>query len=158
ANRNCPKNNRKKLTGYVKKDDQSSFNGLIYDGSECSIGDNMECKIRGIGKIRVKLKDGSSFMLHNVRYIHELKRNLKSLGTLEKEGYTVKLQSDKVKVINGSRVVLSGTRRDNCVYSLDGHAVTGELNAIVEEKNSCAGLAQKTRTYQGGGIKGVGKA
>nr|GEW98980.1 retrovirus-related Pol polyprotein from transposon TNT 1-94 [Tanacetum cinerariifolium] len=97
-----------------------------------------ECKIRGIGKVRVQLKDRSSFMLHNVRYIPELKRNLISLGTLEKVGYSVKLQSDKVKVINGSRVILSGIRRDNCVYSLDGHAMAGELNASVEEKDSLA--------------------
>ncbi|GKC95172.1 retrovirus-related pol polyprotein from transposon TNT 1-94, partial [Tanacetum coccineum] len=69
-------------------------------------------------------------------YIPELKRNLISPGTLEKEGYTIKLQSGKVKVINGSRVVLSRTRRDNCVYFLDGHAVAGELNANVEEKDS----------------------
>nr|GEZ18785.1 zinc finger, CCHC-type [Tanacetum cinerariifolium] len=34
-------------------------------------------------------------------------------------------KSGKIKVINGSRIVLSGTRRDNCVYSLDGHAVAG---------------------------------
>ncbi|GJS09741.1 retrovirus-related pol polyprotein from transposon TNT 1-94 [Tanacetum coccineum] len=62
------------------------------------LGDNREYKIRAIGKVRVQLKDGSSFMLHNVRYIPELKRNLISLGTLEKEGYTVKLQSGKIKV------------------------------------------------------------
>ncbi|GJT15968.1 ribonuclease H-like domain-containing protein [Tanacetum coccineum] len=31
------------------------------------------------------------------RYIPELKRNLISLGTLEKEGYTIKLKSGKVK-------------------------------------------------------------
>nr|GEV53835.1 putative ribonuclease H-like domain-containing protein [Tanacetum cinerariifolium] len=31
------------------------------------LGDNRECKIRGIGNVRVQLKDGSSFMLHNVR-------------------------------------------------------------------------------------------
>ncbi|GKF58033.1 retrovirus-related pol polyprotein from transposon TNT 1-94, partial [Tanacetum coccineum] len=73
-----------------------------------------------------------------LRYIPELKRNLISLGTLEKEGYTVKMQSGKIKVINSSRVVLSGTRRDNCVYSLDGRAVAGELNASVEEKYSLA--------------------
>ncbi|GKA53965.1 retrovirus-related pol polyprotein from transposon TNT 1-94 [Tanacetum coccineum] len=36
------------------------------------------------------------------------------------------------------RVVLSRTRRDNCVYSLDDHAVAGELNASVEEKDSLA--------------------
>ncbi|GKD25635.1 retrovirus-related pol polyprotein from transposon TNT 1-94, partial [Tanacetum coccineum] len=104
---------------------------------------NKECKIRGIGKVRVQLKDGSSFVLHNVRYIPELKRNLISLGTLEKEGYTVKLQSGKVKVINGSRVILSGIRRDNCVYSLDGHAMAGELNASVEEKDSLAQVWHK---------------
>ncbi|GJT08978.1 retrovirus-related pol polyprotein from transposon TNT 1-94 [Tanacetum coccineum] len=39
------------------------------------------------------------------------------------------------------RVVLSGIRRDKCVYSLDGHAMTDELNASVEEKDS---LAQKS--------------
>nr|GEZ54801.1 retrovirus-related Pol polyprotein from transposon TNT 1-94 [Tanacetum cinerariifolium] len=32
--RNCPKNNRKKSSGYVNKDDQPSSSGSIYDGSE----------------------------------------------------------------------------------------------------------------------------
>ncbi|GKE92291.1 retrovirus-related pol polyprotein from transposon TNT 1-94, partial [Tanacetum coccineum] len=36
------------------------------------------------------------------------------------------------------KVVLSGTPRANCVYSLDGYVVTGELNASVEEKESLA--------------------
>ncbi|GJS07277.1 retrovirus-related pol polyprotein from transposon TNT 1-94 [Tanacetum coccineum] len=157
--RNCLKNNRKKSTGYAKKDEQPSSSGSTYDDSEvmvvmsaqalldwimdsgCSyhmtprldilfdflecdggsvqLGDNRECKIRGIGKVRVQLKDGSSFVLHNVRYIPELKRNLISLGTLEKEGYTIKLQSGKVKVING------------------------ELNASVEEKDSLAQVWHK---------------
>ncbi|GJW02661.1 retrotransposon protein, putative, ty1-copia subclass [Tanacetum coccineum] len=138
--RNCPKNNRKKSTGYAQKDEQPSSSGSTYDdyevmmvmsaqaqalldwilhsgcsyymtprldilfdfiecdGGRVQLGDNRECKIKGIGKMRVQLKDGSSFVLHNVRYIPELKRNLISLGTLEKEGYTVKMQSGKVKV------------------------------------------------------------
>ncbi|GJW90155.1 hypothetical protein Tco_0167708 [Tanacetum coccineum] len=54
----------------------------------------------------------------------ELRRNLISLGTLEKVGFTVKMPSGKIKVIKGSLVVLSGTRRANCVYTLDGQAVT----------------------------------
>ncbi|GJS64523.1 retrotransposon protein, putative, ty1-copia subclass [Tanacetum coccineum] len=119
------------------------FDFLECDGGSVQLGDNRECKIRGIGKVRLQLKDGSSFVLHNVRYIPELKRNLISLGTLEKEGYTVKMQSGKVKVINGSRVILSGIRRDNCVYSLDGHAMVSELNASVEEKNSLAQVWHK---------------
>nr|GEX20730.1 retrotransposon protein, putative, Ty1-copia subclass [Tanacetum cinerariifolium] len=69
--------------------------------------------------------------------IPELKRNLISLETLEKEGYTVKLQSGKVKVINGSRVILSRIQRDNCVYSLDGHAMAGagKAGAVWQEKS-----------------------
>ncbi|GKC36281.1 retrovirus-related pol polyprotein from transposon TNT 1-94 [Tanacetum coccineum] len=74
------------------------FDFLECDGGSVQLGDNRECKIRGIGKVRLQLKDGSSFALHNVRYILELKRNLISLGTLEKEGYTVKMQSGKIKL------------------------------------------------------------
>ncbi|GKB51925.1 zinc finger, CCHC-type containing protein [Tanacetum coccineum] len=181
--RNCPKNNRKKSTGYVKKDEQPSSSGSTYDDSKvmmvmsiqalldwimdlgCSyhmtprldilfnflkcdggsvqLGDNMECKIRGIGKVRIQLRDRSSFVLHNVKYYPELKRNLISLETLKKEGFTVKLQSGKVMVINGSRVFLSGIRIDNCVYSLDGHAMADELNASVKEKDSLAQVWHK---------------
>nr|GEV11308.1 retrotransposon protein, putative, Ty1-copia subclass [Tanacetum cinerariifolium] len=101
------------------------FDFLECDGGSVQLGDNRECKIKGIGKVRTQLRDGSSFVLHNVRYILELKKNLISLGTLEKEGFTVKLQSGIVKVINGSMVVLSGIRRDNCIYSLDGHVMAG---------------------------------
>ncbi|GKB90437.1 zinc finger, CCHC-type containing protein [Tanacetum coccineum] len=39
-------------------------------------------------------------------------------------GFTVKMQLGKIKVIKGSLVVLSGTRRANCVYTLDGQEVT----------------------------------
>nr|GEZ68867.1 retrotransposon protein, putative, Ty1-copia subclass [Tanacetum cinerariifolium] len=55
---------------------------------------------------------------------------------------------------DGSRVILSGIRRDNCVYSLDGHAMTCELNASVEEKDS---LAQLVENQTGGTVKKLRK-
>ncbi|GKC22650.1 retrovirus-related pol polyprotein from transposon TNT 1-94 [Tanacetum coccineum] len=119
--RNCPENNRKKSTGYVKKDEQPSSSGSTYKDYENAMG--VVYSWVTTGRVRSEV----------------LARNLISLGTLEKEGFTVKLQSGKVKVINGSRVVLFGIRRDNCVYYLDGHAMANELNASVEEKD---GLAQ----------------
>ncbi|GKB61405.1 zinc finger, CCHC-type containing protein [Tanacetum coccineum] len=95
--RNCPKNNRKKSIGYIKKDDQPSSSGSFMTFLEGYDGDE---------------QTGSARFDHGFRmYIPELKRNLISLGTFEKEGFTVKLQLGKVKVINGSRVVLSGIRR-----------------------------------------------
>ncbi|GJR03927.1 zinc finger, CCHC-type containing protein [Tanacetum coccineum] len=95
-----------------------------YDGGSILFGDGRKCRVRGTGKVQVQMRDGSSFVLDNVRYVPELRRNLISLGTLKKEGFTVKMQSGKIKVIKGSLVVLSGTRRANCVYTLDGQAVT----------------------------------
>ncbi|GJZ57226.1 retrotransposon protein, putative, ty1-copia subclass [Tanacetum coccineum] len=68
-------------------------------------------------------------------------RECKIRGTLEKEGFTINLQSSKVKVITGFRVVLSGIRRDNYVYSLDGHAMrggsigAGKAGAVWQEKS-----------------------
>ncbi|GKC58430.1 hypothetical protein Tco_1086028 [Tanacetum coccineum] len=79
--------------------------------------------------------------------IPELKRN--SLGTLEKEGYTIKLQSGKVKVINGSRVVLSGTRRDNCVWHKRlGHITeAGKAGAVWQEESRYVSW-KNTRRYE----------
>ncbi|GJZ66911.1 hypothetical protein Tco_0630151 [Tanacetum coccineum] len=95
-----------------------------YDSGNILLGDGRECRVRGTCKVQVHIRDGSSFMLGNVRYVPKLRRNLISLGTLEKMGFTVKMQSGKIKVIKGSLVLLSGTRRANCVYTLDGHGVT----------------------------------
>ncbi|GKC81202.1 retrovirus-related pol polyprotein from transposon TNT 1-94 [Tanacetum coccineum] len=127
--RNCPKNNRKKSTG----------SAILDHGFRMFIPHDTQ--------VRVRLKDRSSFVLHNVRFIPELKRNLISLGTLKKEGYTVKLQSGKVKGINGSKFILSGIRMDNCVYFLDGHAMADELNASVEEKHSLAQVWHKRQGH-----------
>ncbi|GJW35689.1 zinc finger, CCHC-type containing protein [Tanacetum coccineum] len=49
---------------------------------------------------------------------------VRGTGTLEKKGFTVKIQSSKIKVIKGSLVVLTGTRMANYVYTLDGQAMT----------------------------------
>ncbi|GJU50878.1 zinc finger, CCHC-type containing protein [Tanacetum coccineum] len=145
--RDCPKYNHKKSQGFVRNEDRVSgseadeydnidvmmamsveemldwimdsggsyhiiyrIDYLVdleeYDSGNILIGDGRECRIRGD------------------MYVRELSRNLISLGTLEKEGFTVKMQSGKIKVIKDSLVVLSGTRRANCVYTLDGQAVT----------------------------------
>ncbi|GJU16931.1 hypothetical protein Tco_1144897 [Tanacetum coccineum] len=176
----CPKRNKKKLTGVVKKNvgqgsgmhSEGYNNGDLlmavseerflkwimnsggsfhmtprreflfdfkeFNGGTVLLGDNRAYAIMRIGKVRVQMKDGSSFMLENVHYILELKRNLISLGTLDREGYTVKLQNGRVKVIKGSLTVLSGTMKGNCEYSLDGWAESGEASVGIQEKESLA--------------------
>ncbi|GKA70640.1 hypothetical protein Tco_0776779 [Tanacetum coccineum] len=68
-----------------------------YDGGNIMLGDGRECRVWGTGEVQVQMRNGSSFVLDN---------------------------SGKIKVIKGSLVVLSGTKRANCVYTLDGQAVT----------------------------------
>ncbi|GJR16800.1 hypothetical protein Tco_0965327 [Tanacetum coccineum] len=126
--RDCPRYNHKKSQGCVRIEDHVFGSGadgydtegsyhitymidyLVdleeYDGGNILIGDGRECRVRGD------------------MYVSELRRNLILLGTLEKDGFIVKMQSSKIKVIKGLRVVLSRTRRSNCVYTLDGHVVT----------------------------------
>ncbi|GKD48492.1 zinc finger, CCHC-type containing protein, partial [Tanacetum coccineum] len=86
-----------------------------YYSGNVLLGDGRECRVRGTGKVRVQMRDGLIFVLDNVRYVSELRRNLISLGNLEKEG---------LGVIRGSLVVLSGTKMANRIYTLDSQVVT----------------------------------
>nr|GEV22460.1 hypothetical protein [Tanacetum cinerariifolium] len=81
---------RLKSQGYVKKDDKPSSSGLTCDDSEVMMVMRVEALLDWI-------MDSRCSYHMTPRFIPELKRNLISMGTLEKEGYTVKLQSGKVK-------------------------------------------------------------
>ncbi|GKC65790.1 zinc finger, CCHC-type containing protein [Tanacetum coccineum] len=96
----------------------------VVDGGSVRLGDNRTCTIKGTGKVKIKLHDGSSFILEDVRYVPGLRRSLISLGTLEKEGYTVKMQMGRVKVIKGCRVIMTRIRKKNCVYTLEAKLMT----------------------------------
>ncbi|GKE96934.1 retrovirus-related pol polyprotein from transposon TNT 1-94 [Tanacetum coccineum] len=119
--KDCPKRNKKKSTGFVKKN-AGQGSGMHSEGY-----DN--------GDLLMAVSE-DSFVLENVRYIPELKRNLISLGTLDREGYTVKLHNGRVKVIKGSLMVLSGTIKGNSMYSLDDKAESGEASVGIQEKES----------------------
>ncbi|GKB80223.1 zinc finger, CCHC-type containing protein [Tanacetum coccineum] len=71
----------------------------VVDGGSVQLGDNRTCTIKGIGKVKIQLYDGSSIILEDVRYVPGLKRSLILLGTLEKEDYNVKMQMGRIKVI-----------------------------------------------------------
>ncbi|GKC47107.1 zinc finger, CCHC-type containing protein [Tanacetum coccineum] len=130
----------KRSSGFVKKgkrdqdSDSSDDEGNAYfrealvvvgtDEMTELLGDNKTCTIKGIGKVKIKLHDRSSFILKDVRYVSRLRRSLISLGTLEKEGYTEKMQMGRIKVIKGCRVMMIGIRKKNCVYKLEAKVMT----------------------------------
>ncbi|GJX53404.1 zinc finger, CCHC-type containing protein [Tanacetum coccineum] len=138
--RDCPK---KKSSGFVKKgkhdqdSNSSDDEGNAYFGEALVVvrndemtelvmdsGDNKTCTIEGAGKVKIQLHDGSSFILEDVRYVPGLKRSLISLGTLEKEGYTMKMQMGRIKVIKGCRVMMTEIMKKNYVYTLEAKVMT----------------------------------
>ncbi|GJW65925.1 hypothetical protein Tco_0117809 [Tanacetum coccineum] len=121
--------NHKKSQGFVRNEDQVSGSGDDgYDNADVMMAMSVEELLDWI------MDSGSSYYITYRRdYLVDFKeydgdnillgdgRECRVRGT---EGFTVKMQSGKIKVIKGSLVVLSGTRRANCVYTLDGQAVT----------------------------------
>ncbi|GJZ07812.1 hypothetical protein Tco_0542095 [Tanacetum coccineum] len=109
-----------------------------YDGGNILLGDDRECRVRGTGKVQVQMRDGSSFVLDSVRYVPELRGNLISLGTLEKESLTVKMQSGKIK-----RSTQQCTK--SRVAKHLGVAGLQQQNGLVEETNMT--LLAKVRCF-----------
>ncbi|GJV72122.1 hypothetical protein Tco_1492117 [Tanacetum coccineum] len=96
----------------------------VVDCGSVQLGDNRTCTIKWTKKVKIQLHDGSSFIPKDGRYVPGLKRSLISLGTLEKEGYTVKMQMGRIKMIKGCRVIMTRIKKKNCVYTLEAKVMT----------------------------------
>ncbi|GJT38380.1 retrovirus-related pol polyprotein from transposon TNT 1-94 [Tanacetum coccineum] len=102
---------RSKSRGYVKKDDQSSFSGSIYDSSEVMMVMSAEALLDWI------MDSGGSYHMtprldlffdflecDEGRVLLGDNKECKIIGTLKKEGHTVKLQSGKIKWQRGETI------------------------------------------------------
>ena len=61
--------------------------------------------------------------------VPDLKRNLISLGELDKKGYVFRGEKGLLKVINGSMVIMRGIKK-NGLYSLEAEVVIGSMANI----------------------------
>ncbi|GJS69243.1 hypothetical protein Tco_0702084 [Tanacetum coccineum] len=133
----------KKSSGFVKKgkrdqdSDSSDDEGNAYFGEALVVVKNdemTELVMDSGGSYHMthkrdflydfKVVDGGSVQLEDVRHVPGLKRRLISLGNLEKEGYTVKMQMGRTKVIKGCRVMMTRIKKKNCVYTLEAKVMT----------------------------------
>lgn len=101
---------------------------MSHEGSVL-LGNNKSCPVLGKGSVRIKMFDGIERMLNEVRYIPELKRNLISLGMLDKSGYSFKAENGYIKVAKGSCIVMKGMMQ-NGIYSLLGSTVIGGISNV----------------------------
>ena len=74
--------------------------------------------------------DGMVWTLTNVKHISDLKKNLISLGYLERSGYNFSscAKSGVLKISNGAMIVMRGRRIENNFYRMKKFMVTGEFD------------------------------
>ncbi|GKA50571.1 hypothetical protein Tco_0743644 [Tanacetum coccineum] len=115
----------KKSSEFVKKgkrdqhSDSSNDEGSAYFGEALMVvgndemtelvmdsGDNKTCTIKGTGKVKIQFHDGSSFIQKDVR----------------------------IKVIKGCRVMMTGIRKKNRVYTLEAKVITFCVQKHVDSK------------------------
>ena len=87
----------------------------------------------GIGDIRLRMHDGIVKTLTAVRYVPDLKRNLISLGELDKNGYSYKGDGGVLKVSRGSLVCMKAVLK-NGIYVLQAATSCGDA-ALGEAKS-----------------------
>ena len=97
------------------------------DGGNVTIENNATCKIVGVGSIQIKMFDGMVRTLSDVRHVPGLKKNLISLGTLDKNGCRIACQGGVLKVIRGSLIVMKG-KMNRSLYTLEGSTISGSVN------------------------------
>lgn len=114
---------------------KSWFESLeLKDGGVVLLGNNKYCRVLGVGKIKIQLHDGSKIMLSEVRYIPELRRNLISLGMLETNGCWFKSENGLLKVLNGYRVLMKGTK-SNGLYIFNSNTIIGSMSSITHDSD-----------------------
>jgi len=105
------------------------------NGGKVLLGNNHECEVQGIGDVRLKLHDGSYRTLTILRYVPELKRNLISLGELDRNSLKFKGEGGVVKISKGSLVCMKAVLR-NGIYLLQATTLCGEVAAISPNSKS----------------------
>src|SRR3954464_2497412 len=102
------------------------------DGGTVLMGNNAECRVVGIGSIRMRMFDGEVRTVANVRHVTEVSRNLLSLGALEARGCRFASANGTLKVRKGSRMVLKGERIAN-LYQVKGSVVVGDALPVTKK-------------------------
>lgn len=82
------------------------MNNKTYNCRIIVIGNDASCKVVGKGTIKLKKFDGTIREVRNVRHAPNLKRNLISLGMLNKIVCLVKLELGSLKVLKVSMLLM----------------------------------------------------
>ena len=84
--------------------------------------------------MKLRMADGTIKVLEDVRYLPTMRRNLISLGTLVRKGFTIKMDASGMKVTKGSMVYMRAAMNGSQLYILEGKVICGEAEVSCEVK------------------------
>lgn len=96
------------------------------------MANNSHSDVKGICSIRFSNHDGTTFVLHDVRYMPQMSRNLISMGTLESKGCDFKGGNGVLKVVKGCTTIMKGIRQSS-LYIFQGEARMAESLAVTSD-------------------------
>jgi hypothetical protein len=80
------------------------------DFGQIHLGDDAPCKIVGMGRVKIKQRNGNQWLLKEVRHVPDIRKILISTGQLGSEG-CISIFTDKTwKIIKGSLVIAKGEK------------------------------------------------
>ncbi|KAJ9563977.1 LOW QUALITY PROTEIN: hypothetical protein OSB04_009137 [Centaurea solstitialis] len=107
-----------------------------------SMGNDMPCDVVGIGSVSIKMHDGIVRTLTDVRHVPEMKKNLISLGVLDKKGFKYSGGGGVIRVTKGALVVMKGVMKGT-LYFLEGSTIVGSAapaHSLVENESDLTRL------------------
>ncbi|KAI5338940.1 PREDICTED: Retrovirus-related Pol poly from transposon [Prunus dulcis] len=103
------------------------------NGSKILLGDKTSCDVLDMGTVKINTQDGVVRSLSEVRHVPKLRRNLISLGALDREGYSYKAKEGMLLVTRGSVVISRGKIQPNNVYQHLGGIIASRTENSTNE-------------------------
>ncbi|KAG6407327.1 hypothetical protein SASPL_130316 [Salvia splendens] len=102
----------------------------VGDFSPLRMGNNGLTNVIGIGNILLKVKNGSTVLLRDVRHAPDVRLNLISIGRLHSDGYGNNFVDGKWKISKWSLILANGSKLKENLYMLEASISDDSVNVV----------------------------
>ncbi|XP_075499434.1 uncharacterized protein LOC142537833 [Primulina tabacum] len=114
------------------------------NGEKLFMGNSVTSEIKGQGKVVLKMTSGKELTLNNVLYVPDIRKNLVSGSLLNKHGFSIVFESDKV-VLSKSGMFVGKGYVCNGLFKLNVMAIKPVMNKV----NTFAYLLESSCLWHG---------
>jgi hypothetical protein len=101
-----------------------------YDGSNVFLGNDSTTRIKGRGRVKLRLIDGRIRKLPSVLHIPDMARNLISISKMEDAGVKTIFENGTCRMVRGAMVLMKGVRFGT-LYKMLGSTISDGCNSSI---------------------------